>query len=662
MFAALIPKSRTATRRMVIYWACVSLIFLGSLWFSFHEGWKAGNENSAKPAMSGAQAQLVASFGKLPLSFEANQGQADGRGKFFSHGHRYALFLTGDETALELQDSGFGIQDSGTRAKYSVQRTMDVGPRTTFRRENRNPKIESEVIRLRLAGAKPDAEVTGREELPGKVNYFIGNDPKKWRTNVPTYAKVRYRDVYPGVDLEYYGNQGGELEYDFIVAPGADPSAIALDVGAGLVPARGRLQGSPLRIDANGDLVIPAKGSEIRFHKPQVYQEQSTVDSPQLTVEKETRKPNAVNRQPTIVHRQFRDGRFVLDAQNRIRFAIGPYDQSKSLVIDPELVYSTCLGGVSDSANGIAVDSSGDAYVTGTTYSDNFPTVNPFQPTKKSSDTTAFVTKFNATGTALVYSTYLGGSGGDTGNAIAVDSAGSAYLTGQTCSSDFPTALPLQASLKGSCDPFVTKLNPAGTSLVYSTYLGGSSLSDAGAGIAVDSSGCAYLTGSTRASDFPTANSLQPSLKGYENAFVSKLNPSGSALVYSTYLGGSDGDNGAGIAVDSSGNAYLTGTTSSPDFPTVNPFQTYQSKYGETNAFVAKLNPGGSALVYSTFLGGSGVPNAATLAGGDQGLGIAVDSSGNAYLTGATWSPDFPTVNPIQTYQSKSSTSNAFVA
>jgi VCBS repeat-containing protein len=517
-------------------------------------------------------------------------------------------------------------------------------------------------LRLRLDSANQNAVVTGVQELPGKVNYFIGNDPKKWRTNVTTYAKVRYRDVYPGVDLEYYGNQGGELEYDFIVAPGADPSAIALDVGAGLVPAQGRPQGSPLRIDGGGDLVISAKGGEIRFHKPQVYQEQSTVDGPQLTVPSETRKSKVVNRQSTIARRQFREGRFVLDAQNRIRLAVGPYDRSKPLVIDPELVYSTCLGGVSDSANGIAVDSSGDAYVTGTTYSDNFPTVNPFQATKKSSDTTAFVTKFNATGTALVYSTYLGGSGGDTGNAIAVDSAGSAYLTGQTCSSDFPTALPLQATLKGSCDPFVTKLNPAGTSLVYSTYLGGSSGKDTATGIAVDSSGNAYVTGAASSPDFPTANPLQPSLKGYENAFVSKLNPSGSALVYSTYLGGSDGDNGAGIAVDSSGSAYLTGATSSPDFPTVNPIQTYQSKYGETNAFVAKLNPGGSALVYSTFLGGSGGPNPGLLALGDEGLGIAVDSSGNAYLTGATWSPDFPTVNPIQTYQSKFDDSNAFVS
>jgi VCBS repeat-containing protein len=479
--------------------------------------------------------------------------------------------------------------------------------------------------------------VSGQDELPGKVNYFIGNDPKKWRANVPTYAKVAYRDVYPGIDLVYYGNQDGELEYDFIVAPGADANAIALDVGAGLVPAQGRPQGSPLRIDRDGDLVISAKGGEIRFHKPEIYQpgEGSSL----------------VTRHSSLVQ-----GGFVLSARNRIHFAVGPYDHSKPLVIDPELVYSTYLGADNgtDRANGIAVDSSGNAYVTGMTVSDNFPTVNPFQATNKSPDGTVFVTKFNATGTALVYSTYLGGSGGDAGEAIAVDSAGSAYVTGWTCSSDFPTALPLQASLKGNCDPFVTKFNPAGAGLVYSTYLGGSSGNDRATGIAVDSSGNAYLTGDAFSSDFPTASALQPSLNGFENAFVSKLNAAGSALVYSTYLGGSNGDGGGGIAVDSSGNAYVTGFTTSSNFPTVNPFQAAPGRsdnmYG--TAFVAKLNPAGSALVYSTYLGGSVE---------EEGRGVAVDSFGNAYVTGGTWSPDFPTVNPIETYQSKSGADNVFV-
>ncbi len=670
MFSALISKSQTAAKRIVVYSACMSLLIVAAVSFVLRGGLQAPNDTSVKRGISGVvpqgQPRLVASYGKLPLSFETNQGQADAGVKFLSRGRGYGLFLTSSEAVLELQ------RTSVVRRPLSVVRTRTLGARsardsTMFGggpTTDHGPRT-ADVLRLRLVNANQNAVATGVHRLPGKVNYFVGNDPKKWRTNVPTYEKVRYHNVYPAVDLEYYGNQGGQLEYDFIVAPGADPSAIAFDVGAGLVPARGRPQGSPLRIHRDGDLVISAKGGEVRFRKPQVYQEQSTVDSPQLTVQNETRKPKAVSRQSTIVHRRFRDGRFVLDAQNRIRFAVGPYDHSRPLVIDPVLVYATCLGGPNDAANGVALDSSGNTYVTGTTTSDSFPTVNPFQATNKSQGGTAFITKFDATGTALVYSTYLGGSNSDGGSSIAVDSAGSAYLTGQTCSSDFPTALPLQAILKGSCDPFVTKLNPAGTSLVYSTYLGGSGSGydfDNGAGIAVDSSGNAYVTGATWSSDFPTANPLQPSLKGYENAFVSKLNPSGSALVYSTYLGGSDEDNGAGITVDSSGNAYLIGTTSSPDFPTVNPFQTYQSKYGQTNAFVAKLNPGGSALVYSTFLDGSGVPYPAVAAGGDEGLGVAVDSAGNAYLTGATWSPDFPTVNPIQTYQSKSDDSNAFVS
>ena len=406
--------------------------------------------------------------------------------------------------------------------------------------------------------------------------------------------------------------------------------------------------------------MIAAKGGKIRFHKPQVYQVQSTFDSPQL----ERNRNQIVNRQSTIVHRQFREGSFRLDAQNRVHFALGPYDHSKPLVIDPELVYSTYLGGDNfwDTANGIAVDPSGNAYVTGTTLANDFPTVNPFQATNKSPNGTAFVTKFNATGTALVYSTYLGGSGGDKGAAIAVDSAGNAYLTGSTCSSDFPTAYPPQASRKGPCDGFVTKLNASGTSLVYSTFLGGSGtpanglspvLTDKGTGIAVDSAGSAYVTGGTWSTDFPTVNPIQGS-GGGEDAFLCKFSVDGKALVYSTYLGGSNMDVGGSIAVDSSGSAYVVGSTLSVDFPLVNAFEglpgNYVSEYG--TAFVAKLNPAGSALVYSTYLGGSV---------GEEGKCIAVDSSGNAYVTGGTWSPDFPTVNPIETYQSKYGADNVFV-
>jgi len=663
MFSVLVPHAQNAPRRFVIYASCLSSILLAASLMSIHGRLKPSKgvlmERGTPASASRVQPGRVAGYGKLPLSFEANQGQADVGVKFLARGRGYGLFLTSSEATLELQRTSvvrrplsvvrtrkLGARSARDSTMFSGGPTTDNGPRT------------ADVLRLRLDSANQNAVVTGVQELPGKVNYFIGSDPKRWRTNVPTYAKVRYHNVYPGVDLEYYGNQGAQLEYDFIVAPGADPSAIVLDVGAGLVPALGRPQGSPLRIDANGDLEIAAKCGEIRFRKPQVYQEQSTVDSPQLTVQNETRKPKVVKRQSRIVHRQFRDGRFVLGAQHRIRFALGPYDHSKPLVIDPELVYSTYLGGYTSDAIGIAADSTGNAYVTGTTFSTTFPTVNPYQATNKAADGTVFVSKFNAAGSALVYSTYLGGSVSDEGEAIATDASGNAYLTGSACSPDFPTVYPTEASLKGVCDGFVTELNAAGSALVYSTYLGGSGdaavgKTDEGTGIAVDASGDAYVTGGTWSSDFPTVNPIQ-SYGGGEYAFLCKFNAGGATLAYSTYLGSAQGN---GIAVDSSGNAYVIGTTFSSDFPTVNPLQGSPGgelvEYG--TAFVAKMNPAGSALVYSTYLGGSI---------GEEGQGIAVDFAGNAYLTGTTWSGDFPTVNPLQptNHATSNGDSNAFVS
>jgi hypothetical protein len=657
MLPALIPYQRTSTKRIVIYASGMSGIFFAALLFGFHGRLQTPRSElteRGRHASSQVRSQLIANYGKLPLSFELNQGQADAGVKFFSRGRGYGLFLTSSEALLEVRESGAGF--SRSPVMRNLRRTTDNGPRATFRSETRKRRVEDAVIRLRLVGAKPDAEVSGREGLPGKVNYFIGNDPKLWRTNVPTYAKVAYRDVYPGIDLVYYGNQGGELEYDFIVAPGADPSAIALAVGAVREP--------PVRIDAAGDLVIAAQDGEIRFHKPAIYQEQSTVQSPQLTVQNGTRKPKAINRQSTVVHRQFREGHFSLDAQNRVHFALGPYDHTKTLVIDPVLSYSTYLGGSgSDASYGIAVDGAGNAYVTGLTVSTDFPTVNPLQGTNISPTFgIAFVSKINAVGSALVYSTYLGGSGatpptpgvapegpGAGGQGIAVDAAGDAYVTGITNSTDFPTVNPLQATNKAAPQytAFVAKLNPAGNALVYSTYLGGS-ISDAANSIAADSSGAAYVGGSTSSSDFPTVQPLQATNKAteYETAFVAKLNPSGSALVYSTYLGGSTRETGNGIAVDSSGNAYVSGGTWSTDFPTVNPLQaSNNSQYG--TGFVAELNPAGSALVYSTYLGGSG---ATTDYGGvgDEAFGIAADAAGNAYVTGITVSTDFPTFNPWQ--------------
>ena len=462
------------------------------------------------------------------------------------------------------------------------------------------------VLRIRFVGANPKTRVQGQEELPGKANYFIGNAPTKWRTKVPTYAKVRYDDLYPGVDLIYYGTQR-QLEYDVVVRPGADPNRIIFGI-----------QGADdLEVDAQGDLVLHTAAGQIRQHKPFVYQE---VDG----VRKEI------------------PGGYVLRDTHQVGFRVTAYDPSLPLIIDPLLVYSTYLGGANnDNASAVAVDAAGNAYVTGITASaTNFPTTAGAFQTTLGGGSDAFVTKLNPTGTALIYSTFLGGSDFDTGVGIAVDASGNAYVTGSTASTNFPTtAGAFQTTLAGPgggslTDAFVTKLNPTGTALVYSTYLGGRDF-DNGEEVAVDAAGNAYVTGRTSSTDFPTTvAAFQTTSAGGGDAFVTKLNSTGSALVYSTFLGGAESsDGGFGIAVDALGNAYVTGLTNSTDFPTTaGAFQTTSS--GGTDAFVTKLNPAGSALVYSTFLGGSSF---------DQGSGIAVDASGDAYVTGRTFSTDFPT-------------------
>ncbi|MEK9134291.1 MAG: SBBP repeat-containing protein, partial [Pseudomonadota bacterium] len=330
---------------------------------------------------------------------------------------------------------------------------------------------------------------------------------------------------------------------------------------------------------------------------------------------------------------------YVVDG-NEYGFKVGDYDRTKPLIIDPSLAYSTYLGGsLTDYGYGIAIDSSGNMYVSGITSSTDFPTASPIQGSN-GGGLDIFVAKINAAGTSLIYSTYLGGSLNDSGcGNIAIDSSGNAYLTGYTYSTDFPTtASPLQGSLAGNRDAFVTKIDASGSTLVYSTYLGGSGYDyPCGWSIAVDSSGNAYVVGETTSTNFPTVSPIQASNAGGYDAFVTKINASGSAFVYSTYLGGSGTDASWSIAVDSSGNAYIGGFTNSTNFPTVSPIQ--GSNAGFYDAFVAKINASGSALVYSTYLGGSVY---------DEGYGIAVDSSGNAYISGNTASTNFQTASPIQ--------------
>jgi pimeloyl-ACP methyl ester carboxylesterase len=491
-----------------------------------------------------------------------------------------------------------------------------------------------QVVRMRLVGGNAMGRVVGFDELPGRSNYFIGNDPKKWRTNVPSYTQVKYEGVYPGVDLMYHGNQR-QLEYDFVVAPGADPNQIKLSF-AGT---------DGMRVDAaSGDLVLKVGDDEVRFRKPAVYQPAvAAVSDRRLqssTNLSHVRAASDPSRRSESAATAELDGAFVIASNNQVAFRVAGYDPRRALMIDPVLIYSTYLGGSDeDIAWDVAVDTSGNPYVAGYTFSTNFPTASPFQATK-SGDFDAFVTKLNATGSGLVYSTYLGGSGFDGGYSmsIAVDASGNAYIAGTTKSPDFPTTLgAFQPALGGNFQrAFVTELNATGSALVYSTYLGGSG-GDYGEGIAVDAAGNAYVTGHTYSWNFPTVSPFQAALAGNFDVFVTKLNASGSALVYSTYLGGSDGEAARGIAVDASGNAYVAGYTSSGNFPTASPLQ--PANAGGYDAFVAKLNATGSGLVYSTYLGG---------AGHDEANGIAVDNSGNAYVTGGTNSTTFPTANALQ--------------
>jgi hypothetical protein len=533
-------------------------------------------------------------YGELPLTFEANQGQVDARVKFLSRTSGYTLFLTGDEAVLTLRGR-LPVTNKARVAKtaHTVQRGAAV------------PRAGALLMKLR--DANPAAKVTGVDELPGTANYFIGNDPAKWRAGIPTYAKVKYEGIYSGIDLVYYGNQR-QLEYDFIVAPGVDPRRISFDV-------RGAKK---IQRDEHGELVLNMGDGEIRWRKPVAYQEKDGV-------------------------RQDVSARYAVGVASRVTFELARYDASRPLYIDP-LIYSTYLGGSGGenglgSGNGIAVDSAGNAYVVGWTQATSFPTMDPIQAANAGSGD-AVVSKLNSTGSALIYSTYLGGSENDGASRIAVDSEGNAYVVGWTQSTNFPTVNPFQAANGGAeCNcynAFVAKINPEGSALIYSTYLGGTDNDDFGYGIAVDGGGNAYVAGSALTTDFPVTSGAFQTTAPAGGGFVSKFNSAGSALVYSTYLGGQF-SGATGIAVDSEDNTYVTGVTSA-NFPvTPGAFQTTPG--GGTDAFVTKLNPAGSALVYSTFLGG---------VSSDSGSDIALDSADNAYIIGATQSTNFPTINALQ--------------
>ena len=560
-------------------------------------------ERNANRATGSTLPQLLA---HLPMRFEANTGQTDAEVKYLARGPNYAIFFKPAEVVVALQAP---LTAASALAKRSVK----------------DARSSSSVLRMKLVGGDPRAKVSGLEQTTERRSYFIGRDPKKWRTNVAGYTRVTSRSVYPGIDAVFYGN-AGQLEYDLVVASQADPNRITL-----------AFEGAKaLRIEASGTLVATTETGELRQPRPVAYQQQGEL------------------------RREIQAGYEVCESQ-QVRIRLGDYDATRPLVIDPVLVYSTAFGSTdNDRATAIAVDAAGNTYIAGSTPSSSFPTKKPIQPPDQLPFIQdAFVAKLNPAGDALIYSTYLGGSFSDFANAIAVDGQGNAYVAGATDSSDFPTTPgAFQTSAPSGNGPnlgdaFVTKLNPTGTALVYSTFLGGQgdflSGFDAAAGIAVDDSGSAYITGSTFSSSFPTKRALFPKLnRGFLqtccacivdfsfagvpliDAFLTKLNPSGSSLVYSTYLGGSGQDGGRAVAVDVQGNAYVAGETCSPDFPFPGGILPIAN---ESHIFLLKVSASGRSIVYLKTLKAARI---------DAPSSVAVDASGNAYVTGETQSEDLP--------------------
>jgi len=557
--------------------------------------------------------------------FEPNEGQAASNIQFLSQDRGFTLLLEREGAVLALPDPSapafFGklraSADSSPAIRKAAPRTIQEAP---------------SVLRMELVGENRAAQVSGEQQLPGRSNYFIGANPRHWRTHVPQFARVRYRNVYPGVDLVYFGNPG-QLEYDFVVAPGANPGKIRWSFERVAATAHD----PELRIDPQGNLIVQMKGNQLEFHKPVVYQPSTANPS---NLEAGDKASLAMSGAKVL------SGRYRVGRNNQVSFAWDAYDKTKPLVIDPTLSYSTYLGGTSnDQADDVVLDSSGNIYIVGTTDSANFPLQNAYQSTCTSCVTNtpdAFITELSADGSKLVFSTFLGGSAEDDGNGIALDTAGNIYVDGRTFSSDFPVSSNAFQPICSSCstglpDVYAAELPPGGASLTYSTYLGGTGEDDA-FGIAVDSSGDAYIVGRTNSSNFPTQSPYQSTLKGSFNIFVTEFKPLGAGLVYSTYLGGLNQDYGFAIAVDSKGNAYITGQTTSNAFPTT--AGAYQTSFGgNQNAFVTKLKPSGAGLAYSTYLGGTGQ---------DSGRAIAVDAAGNAYIVGSTSSTNFPVLNAPQ--------------
>ncbi len=642
------------------------------------------------------RARLQANYAALPLAFEANQGQTDPQVKYLARGNGYRLYLTSSQAILTMPTRG-GFSE--VRDMMMNKRRGLAGIRALLRNRNavqvKQPALAA--LRMNFLGTSSRTQLIAQERQPGKINYYVGTDPAKWHSNIPLFGRVNYKNIYPGVSLAFHG-AAKQLEFDYVVSPGADPKLIALG-----------FQGAKeIRTNAAGDLILTTAAGPVQLHKPIAYQEKEGV-------------------------RQAVDARFVVAGRNKVAFALGAYDRSRELVIDPTVTYSTYFGGGNgDYGLGIAVDGSGDAFVTGATDSASLPG----DLTTNNRQFDVFVTEINSSGT-LVFTTVFGGEKDDFPGGIAVDSQG-IYIAGTTDSSLFPTtpgvvqptflggsangnndAFAIKLDLNGNAFPtcstcwatyiagansdsglgiavdsnhnvhvvgetfstnlggaagssathlpngtalnlglnatnddgYIVELNPTGTAYVLVSYLGGSN-GDLATGVALDASNNIYVSGFTQSKDLPTTpgvvqptcgtdGNCNPNTTGpQDDAFVAAIKADLTGYKYVTYYGGSGVDHGLAIAVDAGGHVFLTGDTSSKDFKTAGtPFQS--SLLGTQNAFVVQLYSGGTAASHATYLGGAGT---------DSGLGIAVDGLGNAYVTGQTSSSDFPTLNPIQPF------------
>ena len=608
------------------------LVVAGAAALGLGHGWRPAQASSARSAQTlfapGKAAvpdrqHIQTAFAQLPLSFEPNQGQTDPQVKFLARGGGYGLFLTSSEAVLSLQARPAGRERSG----------------------------KTSVVRMQLSGADQSASVTAADPLPGKSSYFIGNDPAKWHSGIPQFARVRYQQVYPGIDLVYYGNQG-RLEYDFEVAPGSDPGQIAL-----------QFEGADqLALDSSGALLLKTGAGDVNFEAPRIYQQVGN-----------TQKPVA--------------GRFVLRGKNQAGFALGAYDRSRALVIDPVLTYSTYLGGTgAETSPAIAVDLGFNVYVAGTTTSPTFPVQSGGTAPTLNGASDVFIAKLNNNGSALIFSTYVGGSGSETAAGIGIDSGFNVAVGGTTNSTDFPLLNNFDTpTLAAGNHAFVFEVNSSGSAPLYSTYLGGNG-NESASGLAVDVKNKIYVTGTTTSTNFPTTTgAFQVTSLATNQFFMAQINPATSgvqSLVYSTYFGGGNPSGGVaiggGIAVDSSSNVYFTGSTNfahtggnlTTDFPILNATQgclnaptnptpcPATTAASPTDIFVAKLNPAaatGAQLQYSTYLGGTS---------NDSATGIAVDTAGNAYITGFTTSTDWtiPSTETLEPQSANGGGTDAFLA